>query len=405
MHTVWLAMRVVFRVHATRLLLTLLPLVSLLLFAWVQLDAVVNWSATSQQMMARPAWQVVAGSGVVLALWTVSVTRLVRRTLLSDSLNWLRRQPLSDRAFGAVSTGILAPIVLPIAVVSWVIYGVTLGPFLLWAAVLFAFVPAIAARRVQSSAFAIATGTAGLAAMHYAPILATVLAVVVFIGSQRAVGRAFRQPPLSPGVRSIGKWLPTVPLALVQRDLVGLTRTRPSVWLSAIFTAAFLGICMHFVGANAGLSPEGHTKVLIVMVAIAGFVGLGGLGEVVDALGPRFDPRAWPVSPGQRALATLIAAGVLIAPTWAAAAATVTVVSPLGHVRGLLMLGLTAAGVSAFVGAGRASNAGTYGWMLVVWAGCVWPGDVWGVAAGLVGLIATLQVATRTIRAARRARP
>jgi hypothetical protein len=398
-------MRVVFRVHATRILLTMLPLVTLLLLAWTQLDAVVNWEQTARILMARPAWQVVPGICAVMAMWVASVTRLVRRTLLSDSLDWLRRQPLNNRAFGLASLGILGPVALPVGVVSWAVYGASLGPFLLWGSVVIAVTPAIAARRATHTAKGLTFGITALFIAHWQPILATPAAVAVFAASLGSVGRAFRHGVTTPGVRSVRSWMPTVPLALVQRDLLGLTRTRPSVWLSSLGTAAFLGACMYFVGVNTGLSVQGNTRVLIVLVAMAGFVGLAGLNEIVDALGPHFDPRGWPVSPRQRALATAISAAILIAPTWAAAAVVSPVTSPFGTLRGMLMLALTATGVSAFVAAGRAGNPGTFAWVLVVWVACVWPGDTWGSAIGLFSLMLTFHHATRAIRAARRARP
>jgi len=138
---------------------------------------------------------------------------------------------------------------------------------------------------------------------------------------------------------------------------------------------------------NGGFGPAGLAMATVIGLAIVAPVGAAALGQLPIRLGAQLDPPSWPVSGAMRFGAWAGLAGLLLAPSWAAAA----VVGAPAHPEQLRVVAFVlpaCAGAAMFLARQRGvMNTGGYLWwvMLCVPAGLArWSiGIPWGIGLSL----------------------
>jgi hypothetical protein len=317
----------------------------LLVFAAVQLDAIVDWDLVSRDLAALPSPVI----GLLYALFAWSWARTVGRALPRPA--WIGPLPLSPIERAVV---LLAPALAAVAPILWLasLYpGGWLFPLgvALWVPIL-----AVRGRYVAVAAASIALGS-------FVPALAA-LAALPF------AGRALDSPSaVGPRPRSAPKRLfAGRTRAQVARDGVLLARLAP--WSAA-------GLLLQAVpawGAERAVAADGsHELGAIVILAIASLLVVAALGQVARALGSKFDPPEWPLSPSDRTLGLAASAAAGLLPAWLA----VVWAAPRAVIAASVAVAALAAGAAWVVAADRRGIEGRALWwaMAVAFAGVASP--------------------------------
>jgi hypothetical protein len=339
----------------------------LLVFAAVQLDAIVDWDLVSRDLGALPSPAI----GALYALFAWSWARTVGRALPRPA--WIGPLPLSPSERAVV---VLAPALAAVAPILWLasLYpGGWLFPVgvALWVPIL-----AVRGRYVPVAAASIALGSfvPALAAMAALPFAGRALDGFVAVGT----------PGWKPGATGWG-WKPRAtgwgwkPGATVSRWLfAGRTRAqvaRDGVILARLAPWSVAGLLLQAVpawGAERAVAADGsHELGAIVILAIASLLVVAALGQAARALGSRFDPAEWPLSPADRALGLAASAAAGLLPAWLA----VVWAAPRAVIAASLAVAALAAGAAWVVAADRRGIEGRAMWwaMAVAFAGVASP--------------------------------
>ncbi|MEM6928028.1 MAG: hypothetical protein AAF602_13940, partial [Myxococcota bacterium] len=291
-----------------------------LLMAVVQLDAIVDWSATWSIVAETPVWWRGLALAALVAGQGLGERRVVRRLWLEPH-GLLLRQPLGPVDLGAPALLLLGLVVTPLAAIG----GLATGSWV--TTVVWGLLGAlgVAAWAGPRSALGLPVtllvgGAATVAELHGA-LAGLVVGAALVLGIP-ALGHASRRWAVeaseAPGIQLPQPRSPI--LALLHRDLLILGREGPRHLLGPLSLGAALAVVVGLMRRN-NAEPEG-------LVAGAGLVGLGlaswsahgAVTAVVHRLGAAFDPPHWPLRARVRVAALIGLSAGLIAPSWAVAA-------------------------------------------------------------------------------------
>ncbi len=278
----------------------------LLTWLWVALPIAALRRAVSE---AGPWAQAGVGLSVVLGFAVVVGPRL-GGVLLGPRLAWLRRQPLGGWAWSTALAPWLVVLALPVALPAllWPWPGSVLlaGCWVAPCSLLLLLVSGGARGVLPGVLVALGTGlltmVAGTGTLGLVGALALAWLGLVVGAGPLSLWLAARPGGLSLDLPGRAR----TPLgALLRRDLLALLRRAPGGLLAAL-TAPMLPVTLLWAFHSAGQLPQpGLWMASRVLLALGAPALLLALGRLVDLLGPAFDPRHWPVSPGQR-LASLL---------------------------------------------------------------------------------------------------
>lgn len=376
-------------------------------FLIVQADVILDWGALHRGLVAQPGWVAGAALAVGVGLQWWSGRRLVRGLLLGPGLEILRRQPVPDWGFGVGAGCFLGLVSAPVGVVAVGWYW-RLDAAVLWVALAALPVLLAGAGRWGLGAAALVLAGAVAAVAHSAPGLFTPLACLAVVAQLQLLGRCMLRLAREGDRRRL--WVPWpapgAAWALVGRDVRALARAEQGVLLAVGAVAGVLGLVVFAVRVNNALAGLPLVRAALVGIAVGAPLALLGVGAASRRLGEQFDPAHWPVPARGRAAALATTAGLLLAPSWAAAA--VGGAGGLGvveHVRLALLVGALAAGVAWFVAVRpRKPDLAIYPWWAALCLGFAVLGSVWGPVA-VAGLgVSALWLAEHRLALRRRRR-
>lgn len=372
----------------------------LLLLLLVQLDAMSNLAAASQQLRAAPPALAALALGGLVGLHAVSEVRATRDLLLSRRSSLLRRQPVRGLDHGPAVAGILAVLTAPVGGLGLLWYrdpaagilwaGLAAGPTLLWAA------------RRRLGALIGAGLAAGLAALGQRwPVLMAPLALGIWLATVPLVGHGvviWAEDHEGLPVRL--PWRPqTAAGALLQRDLICLWRRERGLLLGFVAAAPVLGLAVAAMRINGPTEAPGLAVGTVVGLSLIGAGVLNVLGALARHLGSQLDPPAWPIPALHRAAGLTTLAGLALAPSWAAAAVGGSpTLGPAGHLQIAAFVVAVSAGASWAVCArpGKPDYGLFPWWIALCLAGALLhPG--WGIVVALLLALGALWRATRAL--------
>ncbi len=366
----------------------------LLLFAFVQLDAMVDWRATGRLMAELPP---LAAAGVwsgLCLLWALEARKALARSVLRPDLELLWRQPLTVADWGLALLLPTALAALPLAAVGALVspgHGIFAG---LGAAVA-ALGVAVGGRGLAMALGSIsAVGLAGAAAAAL-PALAVPLGVLSIPAALWALGwlATFARPLGAPATRS-SPFRPRGPLsALSLRDLLCLWRTERAVAVGCLLVSAPAWAVQSAVQENWPLSGAPATTAALVVLAVFSTMAAAAIAAMTFRLGATLDPAHTPVSAHARA-GTLVASGTaLMSPVVAALILSGTGSSLTGWAR-LIGLAVALAAGAVVLSATqrsvvrRAHMTGTWlWWMMLAMALSILP-PPWGLTSSITLAVA-----------------
>ncbi len=284
-----------------------------LVFAVVQLDAVVDWGLVAARAAALPPWQSAATAVGLALLWLPGAAAALRFALYGAPTAALWRQPVGDRAWAIAlaAPGLVAvsPVLAALALVGPA-SAVAAAPWAVGAAL------ALCGRSWRGAAAWLGGLVGAVAVADAAPWSAVAPLVLGLAALPRAAGAV--RAGLPTGGRGTRSWPwpsrgPTT--ALLQRDLLAIVRSAPGVLAGALFAAAPAWGAQTAVRVNNDWSGEVTARAAVLSLVVLSPVAIGGLIEVGKALGERLDPPEWPVSAAHRAATLALLAGALLAPT------------------------------------------------------------------------------------------
>ncbi len=379
------------------------PVVTVILFAVVQAEAVVDFHRLSAELHALPAPQVGVLAGGLLGLFALAERRSAVGLLWSDTLSVAWRQPVPDRAWSVATGVVFAALCVPTWALAVLFYGPTgLAAAALWCVAWSSVLGAatLPGRRTLWAGPVWLAAVTVIAAGHALPSLQWLFALlsgaafVALWGSayRRSVPRLYAPPRVGFG-RARG-WLS----GLVIRDLLVVWRTDRTVLLGPLTGAPLVGAVVWALHHNGGLVGGDLGAGAVAILAMVAVSIAHALDTLCGALGRRLDPPQWPISVPQRALALAVVAGLCLAPSWAAAAVAAPELGLAGHARVLEFVVLCSVGGAWFVAARhRRVHVGSWLWWVLPcagiacarWtaslpiAGVLTAGAWWGTVAGL----------------------
>lgn len=295
-----------------RLGVALAPAWTALGFGVVQADAVVDWGALARDAAALGPGQTAAIALGLAVLGAPGAAAALRFALYGPPLAAAWRQPVGARewavALAAPSMIAVAPLILALAffgpVVSMVGGVAAAGAALALVGRGWARAPLWASAVAIGAAVADVSAALGIvAALGLGAALPSVAQVVV---SGVPVGRRGPRPV---------RWRPRGPVsALLLRDGLALLRTAPGALIVALAAAAPAYGAQTAVRVNNDFPADVTARAAVWIVVALSPVALAACIEVAKALGGRFDPPEWPVSPATRALSVAAGAGLVSAP-------------------------------------------------------------------------------------------
>lgn len=308
--------RFLIRASLPTLLGRTVPGALILLFAFSQLSAMVDFVAVAQGLRALPWWQRALGR-MGLVLLGASTLPPVLWAVWEEAGPWMRSLPLSARALAGVWVGLGAIGALPVALIAGLEGLGAIGAVAMGSALL-AF--AAMARRPGLGLGLLLTAGIGLWGWG---------AVAVYLLWIPMTGRAIRslQPPSG---RARSRWMGSGPIsALWSRDWALLLRHegRAVLWtaLSSTGVAVFVlfNMSAHWEVRQVDLAA-------LCLMAVWGWVPAWVLSRLAEHEHPSLWDRTLPVHPMLRAL---VLAGVSITPLIPAAGVALAWVSGLGWLR------------------------------------------------------------------------
>ncbi len=372
------------------------PRLTVLGFGVVEVDAVVDWGATTALLQARSATETAAACAGLAALIALSERRATRTLLLGERHAVIRRQPLPGGAYGPGVTALVAPLLVPAAGLGGLWHGSPWGA-LLWAAAVLCPVTAWAAdrRAVALAAVAPAGALAGVA--RAVPALLPIVALLSLLAVPFA-GRLFAaaEPEILPPIRSRTAGLSGPRTALLHRDLLALWRMERHLLGGPLLVPAPAALVVLAMRVNGPYGDEATTAGAAVGLAAAGVGALQLPATAAGRLGAGYDPPHWPIRALDRALVTAALAGLGVLPTAVAVglAARLPLVDQLRL--GVLLLEL-AAGAALWIAA-RPTRPGFGSWpwwvgmsLVPVLVPGAWPVGVLLAVAALVGAARLLE--------------
>ena len=132
--------------------------------------------------------------------------------------------------------------------------------------------------------------------------------------------------------------------------------------MASLALAAVIGLLVYALRVNGPVGPWGLANGTILGLTFAAPVVVSALSKLPVRLGRQFDPPAWPVSAGTRFTAWTALAGLLLAPSWAAAATTGASFGPDQLRVGIFLLPICTGAALFLARHRRQVNVGAYLW-------------------------------------------
>jgi len=359
--------RWVFRATRDRVGAIVLSRWLVVLFVLIQVDAMVDWSATHRIIGEQPPWLVGTTVGALLLAMASQERKAVADLLYEERHALLWRQPLPARHWSVAIAMPLIAVGSPLIALAVIAY----GPTAVGAIALFLGLWCLPAVLIARGSWVLGVGVTALAAgvatvAHALPMVQIPLAAAVWLGLAATLGPAYiaaaSRPVKVPKPRS---WRPRSPIgALLHRDLLCLWRTERSLVLSCLVVAAPIAAVTWGLRVNGHIGPAGLATATIVGLGFAAPVMMGALARLPIRLGSQLNPPSWPISALTRFRSWALLAGLLLAPSWAAAATMGKPIDP-EHVRVGVFLLPICAGAALFLARRRGQvNVGAFLWWI-----------------------------------------
>ncbi|MCA9493046.1 MAG: hypothetical protein KC621_24110 [Myxococcales bacterium] len=342
------------------------PRLTALAFVAVQLDAMVDWSATTRMLRARAPLEALVAAALVVLLTGTSERRAARRLLLGDRHAVIRRQPVSGSLFGPGVTALLSPLAVPAASLGLLWHGSWWGA-LLWGSATLCPTVAFAADRPLLGLGATLPAAVGVLLAQAVPAVLPLVGAVAAALGVPAAGKTFVRSEvvgLSPA-GSLRRGLRGPVTALLHRDLLALWRMDRPTLLSALATAVPAGLVIHAMRVNGPFGDEATLTGAAIWLVLAGLIALQLPAAAALRTGHAQDPAHWPTTAVQRVGATGLLVAVGLFPTWLAVAA-LGHLPPLASLR-LLLLGAALIGGASWWSAASPTRARHGSWLW--WSG------------------------------------
>lgn len=321
------------------------PRLTALAFVAVQLDAMVDWSATTHLLKARPPVEAFLAAWLVVLLTGAGERRAARRLLLGDRHAVIRRQPVPGPRFGPGVTALLSPLAVPAASLGLLWHGSWWGA-LLWGSATLCPTVAFAADRPLLGLGATLPAAVGVLLAQAVPAVLPLVGGVAAALGVPAAGETFARSDvvgLTPA-GSVRRGLRGPVTALLHRDVLALWRLDRPTLLSALLPALPAGLVVHAMRVNGPFGDEATLTGAAIWLVLAGLAALQLPAAAALRTGHAHDPAHWPTTAAQRVGATglLVASGLF--PTWLA-------VSAFAHLPALASLRLLLLGTALVGGA------------------------------------------------------
>ena len=345
-----------------------LPFASLL-FVVLQLDAIINWDALRDQLVAAPRWYVAILFSALFTLWGVIAGRLLRPVWSQPAIAFLVRQPLSYWQWVRYLLPPLSIAFAPLVGVWWLAPHHIAAPMhyvgfvgLAWTTILGAsFHGALATKWVAAG---IAVTTALILGYAYQPLvafLAVIVSVVLLPLSVSGIRDQITRTNQTSD-RNLASISPIV--AVVRRDFRCLWRLERKTLYGTIQLAVVAGLFMLALRTNGNVVGREAFELACGLLSLALLPIYDTLTRLKSRLGPELIRRRWPLSYRQRAGALLCLSLGLAAPSFAA-------LCVIGHTMGamhiaqfILFAATTIVVLSALFSQTLLTAAASHGWSL-----------------------------------------
>ena len=284
-----------------------------LAFVVTQTIGIIDWPSIAAR---TSSWGPLASAGlatVAVGLWARTFGAPLANATQAPALAFARRAPLGDVAWATALAPLWALSGAPLLLLGWFVRGPAwpIEPFALLAT--WPLVASVATRpRTLAGALGglfVAVAVARLVWPLWFLLVLAAPAFAVMAARQTRVGpRGGTAPSRSPRPRSAFG-------ALLRHDLLAIVRLDPRVLPGLLVPVPLVLLA----GARLADSPAVATPVVLALSSPS-FVA--PLGRLVERLGTRLDPGAWPVRVGVRVLALWCVVAGSAAPASAAALAS-----------------------------------------------------------------------------------